>query len=503
MTSYIGNDCCASILTYANEPNVLLVSKNFRACTYLAMKCIWLDGRKLVEDVYSSLPGNPVMYAYLYDREEKLRNSLMTRMQTIVPSEQGLPNDEKIVHCFRNLLKSQSQAVRETTLPSARTAFEKIQGRYGLSPHFNRFIENERLIERANDEMDRNLLGFGKRISEVSINALTGLKNMEAHQIRDFIANRVNRAHIQTVIPRLNTNGDPASPWTAFPKEICSFNITELSITTSGYIDLPIEFGTFSTLTKLSIIWSPLQTVPLPICRLTQLRSLVLARNRINHLPEQLTALRQLKSLSLTGNQLTHIPPFIGILSSLKDLSFGENQISELPAALSTLVNLEYLHVAGNLLTCIPSWISELPLLCSFGMQNNQITEFPAFLGNPSFEPLLRGTGYYEGFGGPFNGLNLRDNPIREVRTLAYQLVPLDWMNLNQVDVIEVSFTEWFLHSFTISQVQWGGDDSLACLLCGIPNALIWTINQITLNIVEPFARLVRGWLGYPATVRL
>ena len=65
------------------------------------------------------------MYAYLYDREEKLRNSLITRMQTIVSSEQGFPNDEKIVHCFRNLLKSQSQAVRKTTLPSARTAFEE------------------------------------------------------------------------------------------------------------------------------------------------------------------------------------------------------------------------------------------------------------------------------------------------------------------------------------------------------------------------------------------
>jgi hypothetical protein len=415
-------------------------------------------------------------------------------MQAIEYSEGGIPNEQRIAHCFKSLLKAQSEAIRATTLQSARNKFKQIQRYHGGSICFDRIMENEILIGEADFKVQLNLLGVWGNITR----GLGGFpQNLEFNKIRPFINDPQNDTLFERSGP-FHLSWSAAYQFTAMPKEISRFNIALLELEAPMMIDLPIEFGNFLNLTRLSIKDTQFQQVPLAICRLTTLQALDLSNNQITALPEGLTALVRLNEFVFNDNHLTYIPGWIEALSSLQTLEVNRNQLGYLPFELSALPNLQVLSVTENRLTYIPSWINECHSLTTLDLRGNQISEFPAFFANPSFERMLtrRELGY---------SFTLTNNPIRSIRTLAYTLISPMRIDLDQLEEIEVSFTEWFRHFYTIPQISWGDSNqsTISFFLNTISNALIWTINQITLNIVEPLVRLVRGWFEYPPTVRL
>lgn len=483
-----------SILMYADNPRAAFVSKAFSNWNRLAMKYFWMEGTKTLKESQTHIVGTEYFMLRGSVYKEEVRESLKKRMQAIEHSEGGIPNEQRIVHCFKSLLKAQSDAIRATTLQSARDNFNQIQRYHGGSICFDRIMENEILIGQADFKVQLNVLMVWNSI-------IRGVgrfpQNLELNEIRPFINDAQNNTLFETSGPFF-LRWSAAYGFTAMPKEISRFNIAQLELQAPMMIDLPIEFGNFLNLTQLSIKDTQFQQVPLAICRLTTLQELDLSNNQITALPEGLTALVHLTKFVFDDNRLTYIPGWIEALSSLQKLEVNRNQLGYLPFELSALPNLQSLSVAENRLTYIPSWINECHSLTTLDLRGNQIAEFPAFFANLSFERMLtqRELGY---------SFTLTNNPIRSIRTLAYTLIPPMRINLDQLEEIEVSFTEWFRHFYTIPQISWGDSNqsTISFFLNTISNALIWTINQITLNIVEPLVRLVRGWLGYPATVRL
>ena len=82
------------------------------------MQKIWKDAVRMLENKDSSLPGAPSRC----DTEQKIKDSLKTKMNAI-GSINGVPVDQRIVECFKDLFKKQCEEMVLTTLKSAYQAF--------------------------------------------------------------------------------------------------------------------------------------------------------------------------------------------------------------------------------------------------------------------------------------------------------------------------------------------------------------------------------------------
>ena len=194
-----GADSQAAIFSFADNLDARLVCKDFRKYQCLAMQKIWRDASKMLEDEGFSLPGAPS----LYESEQEIKDSLKIKMNTIVPAN-DVPGDERIIGCFKSLLKKQSQEMPTATLQSAFDAFERVQLNYQNTLSFNRFIDNERIIHTAKREVDKNLVDVWQRAiypnPNLGLGFLLGNPPPSAIQIRGWMNDPANEPFLHRPI---------------------------------------------------------------------------------------------------------------------------------------------------------------------------------------------------------------------------------------------------------------------------------------------------------------
>lgn len=101
-------------------------------------------------------------------------------------------------------------------------------------------------------------------------------------------------------------------------------------------------------------------SLPPQLWRCTNLRSLEISgynQNYLTELPDQLEQLPQLTSLSLVGHRFGQVPEVIGRLPQLARLTLCDCQIAELPDFLIDLPHLSYLDVTRNPMRVLPDEI--------------------------------------------------------------------------------------------------------------------------------------------------
>ena len=338
MSQSIGNnlfgiapDSMVSIFAFAEHLNAGLVCKEFRKYQYLAMQKIWKDAMQLLATPYlplpnSSLPRSPSDFFFgqkntHYNYVQEIRDSLMTKMNAIVPVK-DVPGDQRIIGCFRSMFNQQRQEVVSTTLQSVRDAFDGVQAAYRDKLSFTRFIDNERTIYQSQDEVDRNLLDAFGSSSLITHFGFNPNQPLSPGQIRVWMNDPANHALLNRRIEHL-VLGDAL---TGLPKEICRLRIRELQVTSRYLMDFPIELSALDELTTFtmfggSTIGVPYVTfepqtlmpgamrhVPRVLCQMVNLRELTLRDQQLG------ICLRSLQILSILKNSILRIIPSLGCL---------------------------------------------------------------------------------------------------------------------------------------------------------------------------------------------
>jgi len=121
---------------------------------------------------------------------------------------------------------------------------------------------------------------------------------------------------------------------------------------------LPMDFGTWNTVTELN-----------------------LNSNKLRLLPDCLGKLRDLEFLNLSNNELKRLPKTIGDLANLKEFTLEENQLESLPMEIGKLKRLEKLNMSGNSLLTIPYTIHNLHELTFLSVADNNLQAIPKEIG--------------------------------------------------------------------------------------------------------------------------
>jgi len=121
---------------------------------------------------------------------------------------------------------------------------------------------------------------------------------------------------------------------------------------------LPMDFGTWNTVTELN-----------------------LNSNKLRLLPDCLGKLRDLEFLNLSNNELKRLPKTIGDLANLKEFTLEENQLESLPMEIGKLKKLEKLNISGNSLLTIPYTIHNLHELTFLSVADNNLQAVPKEIG--------------------------------------------------------------------------------------------------------------------------
>lgn len=379
------------MLTFVHASKVSCVCKSLQELNRLAMKKMWREGIALLTKV-DPIPINREHYSEselsAIDKKEKVKNALTDRMLAIVPEKDKTTLKNDVVGCYRRLLEAQREVVYGSTLQPQIVAFKAIQQRYqreGSSFSFERFIENEEVIDSTKRKMDKNLEVVWPRIlrglHQALPNQVLPNSSLQAAAIRAWQADARNQAVLNTLNLELRLVAvggliGKRFVWLAgFPKEVCLFRrLKELDISHNHLKALPTAFGTLDHLEKLHLNNNDFTTVPLEIARLRNLETLYLNNNQLSDLPPSLTSLTRLHWLHLGHNQFTVFPSVIGSLTSIDSLYLGENQLNDVPIELSNLPRLDSLHLEKNRFTEIPQVIGRMSALQILNLSGNQIS---------------------------------------------------------------------------------------------------------------------------------
>jgi hypothetical protein len=360
-------------------------------------------------------------------------------------------------------------------------AFEVVQQRYGSSFSFERFIDNEKVIDNTKLEMDKDLELAWPRITQAFNLALPG-PHPKAAKIKEWLSDPSNQAVLNT--PNIHLYCSGVGLRTIIPEQIgllqgismlvlagnhftrlpttlshlnhlrtlhlfsCDLthvpagigtlaNLQNLYLFINQLRDLPSELGHLNSLQTLDLGSNQFTHVPSVIGTLTNLRSLYLNKNQLRDLPSELGHLSHLQTLHLNNNQFTHVPSVIGTLTNLQFLHLNENQLRNLPSELGHLSHLIFLFLNNNQFTCIPNAVSVLPRLITLDLSHNQIVELHDFHTDHFRVEMM---------------VNVADNPIRSIH--GFVEGNIQGVNIDLVEEWHLPFHEWFESHFTLSSLD-------------------------------------------------
>jgi hypothetical protein len=468
-----------------------------------------------------------------HDRQERIKNGLKGRMLAVVPRGDTTSLDADVIDCYRRLFQKQRLAVHGSTIQSKIDAFTAVQRRYSPSSFsFDRFYENEAVIDDAELEMDRNLEAVWPWIL---LRLHVPLPNplLTASEIKAWVEHPDN----QEVWNQAEDWLDIRLALTSLPSQVCHLtNLTGVNLSFNCLTNLPTEFNALNHIEHLDLSSNLFKHVPPVVCQLAQLRSLNLSSNQLSDLPQELEGNNQLQTLNISNNQFTQISSVVCRLEQLTFLNVSSNQLSDLPQELEGNNQLQTLNISNNQFTQVPSVIARLTNLRNLNMSDNQIQALPAFLTNPhrvSFSFAL-------GISASRN-FNVSNNPIRSIHCL---LDDCEGVDMTGVEEISISLQDWIILHFNIPflevnlalivlfgipiqlvMLRFGNFFSahpilsmilqipvillmipifgLFSLVGGAINVVIWSINTFITNVIGPIIGFARELLGYPPTIRL
>jgi Leucine-rich repeat (LRR) protein len=159
--------------------------------------------------------------------------------------------------------------------------------------------------------------------------------------------------------------------------------LTDLSIRKNRFKILPNSLFQLTSLQSLDVSVNQLIGLQLEIGNLASLHSFSASENQIRVLPNEITRLTNLRvELDLSANKIRSLPKEIGAFHLLKDLNLSQNRLKNLPDSISELSSLEKIDLSHNKFQNLPRQIEQLPVLHNLEISTNPIQHWAEKFGH-------------------------------------------------------------------------------------------------------------------------
>lgn len=161
---------------------------------------------------------------------------------------------------------------------------------------------------------------------------------------------------------------------------LASTPVEDINLGFNQLSNIPLEFGTLSTIKTLWLDDNQIDTFPICLCSIPGLEVLRLTGNRITHIPQSVAVLVNIITLAVDNNNISEFPTGILHLPKLEHLWLRQNKLTVLPENLDELSKLKTLSVSSNLLEALPDCLSGMHTLINIYANGNNLSTINADL---------------------------------------------------------------------------------------------------------------------------